>query len=116
MFLQARRPRLVEYAGDLELKLPVGYEGIEDAEEKAAVRNRVEKSIVLWTYDAETRDSNPVLHDMARVAQARNRRDTVDFSANTWDGDIIPFRQCLIRIARYVDLYTVHSRQGKTLT
>lgn len=29
-------------------------------------------------------------------------RDTTNFVTNTWDGHIIPFRQCLIRGERFV--------------
>jgi hypothetical protein len=101
LFLQARRPRLVDYNGELMLKLPESYDALE-GEERLRVRIQVEKSLVLWTYETESKNTNSILHDMLQVDQARTRRDVVDFSTNTWDGDIIPFRQCLIRIARYV--------------
>lgn len=84
------------------MRLPESYDALEDEDEKSRVRTQVEKSIVLWTYETETKDTNPILHDILHIDQGRTRRDTVDFSANTWDGDIIPFRQCLIRIARCV--------------
>lgn len=83
------------------MRLPESYDTLED-DEKSRVRTQVEKSIVLWTYETETKNMNPLLHDILHIVQGRTRRDSVDFSANTWDGDIIPFRQCLIRIARYV--------------
>lgn len=83
------------------LKLPEYYSTLE-GEEKMGVRTQAEKSIVLWTYETETKNTNPIIQDVLQISQARTRRDTVDFSANTWDGDIIPFRQCLIRITRYV--------------
>jgi hypothetical protein len=84
------------------LRLPENFNALDNEDEKARIREQVEKSIVLWVYETETRKSNPVLHDIFHIYQGRTRRDTVEFSANTWDGDIIPFRQCLIRIARYV--------------
>ncbi|KAH8719343.1 kinase-like domain-containing protein [Phaeosphaeriaceae sp. PMI808] len=101
LFLQARHPRLVDYNGELMMRLPESYDALEDEDEKMRVRTQVEKSIVLWTYETETKNTNPILHDILHINQGRTRRDTVDFSANTWDGDIIPFRQCLIRIARH---------------
>jgi hypothetical protein len=110
--LQARHPRPVDYNGELMLKLPQNYNDLED-EEKMRVRTQVEKSLVLWTYETETKNKNSVLHDMLQISQARTKRDTVDFSANTWDGDIVPFRQCLIRIARYVGMIpTIYSQCG----
>ncbi|KAH3976280.1 hypothetical protein HBH52_118710 [Parastagonospora nodorum] len=101
LFLQARHPRLVDYNGEVMTRLPESYDALEDEEEKLRVRTQVEKSIVLWTYEIETKKTNPILHDILHIVQGRAKRDTVDFSANTWDGDIIPFRQCLIRIARH---------------
>lgn len=101
LFLQARHPRLVDYNGELMLTLPKSYDALED-EEKQRIQTQVQQSIVLWTYEMETKKTNPILHDMWHMKRSRTRRDTVDFSANTWDGDIIPFRQCLIRIARYI--------------
>jgi hypothetical protein len=90
------------------MKLPESYDTLEDEDEKMRVRTQVEKSIVLWTYETETKTTNPILHNVLHINQGRTRRDTIDFSANTWDGDIIPFRQCLIRIARYVWPNTHH--------
>jgi hypothetical protein len=100
LFLQARHPRLVDYNGELMLKLPESYDALEDEDERKRIQTQVEKSIILWTYEMETKNTNPILYDILHLNQGRARRDTVDFSANTWDGDIIPFRQCLIRIAR----------------
>jgi hypothetical protein len=83
------------------LKLPESYDALENEDERKHIQTQVEKSIILWTYEMETKNTNPILYDILHLNQGRARRDTVDFSANTWDGDIIPFRQCLIRIARY---------------
>ncbi|KAF2756096.1 hypothetical protein EJ05DRAFT_502559 [Pseudovirgaria hyperparasitica] len=101
LFLQARHPRLVDYNGEVLLRLPESYETLKDEDEKVRVRTQVEKSIVLWAYEHETKSTNPILHDIFHLHQGRTRRDTVNFSTNTWDGDILPFRQCLIRIARH---------------
>lgn len=92
------------------IRLPESYDALEDEEEKERIRIQVEKSIAQWTYENETRNTNPILHDILHMNYGRTRRDTVEFSANTWDGDIIPFRQCLIRIARYVWLNIHHSK------
>lgn len=92
------------------VSLPEIYDALEDGDEKMRIRNQVEKSIVLWTYENETKNTNPILHNILHVNQGRTMRDTVDFSADTWDGDIIPFRQCLIRIARYVWLNIHYSK------
>lgn len=102
LFLQARHPRLVDYNGEVMLKIPEHCKDIDDEGEKARIRKQVEKSIVLWAYEFDTKRANPVLHEIFHFPHGRTRRDAVEFSANTWDGDIIPFGECLIRIVRYV--------------
>lgn len=82
------------------LKLPQHYDTLVDKEEKARIRTQVEKSLVLWVYESETKTSNPALHELFHLPQWRTRRHAVEFASNTWEGDIIPFRQCLIRIVR----------------
>jgi len=92
----------VDYNGEVLLRLPENYERLEEGDEKARIRKQVEKSIVLYTYETETEKTNPFLSEILRIHHGRTRRVTVEFAANTWDGDIIPFRQCLIRIERFV--------------
>jgi hypothetical protein len=92
----------VDYNGEVLLKLPENYESLEDGGEKARTRKQVEKSIVLYTYETETDKTNPLLREILRINNGRTRRETVQFAANTWDGDILPFRQCLIRVERLV--------------
>ena len=107
LFLQARHPRLVDYNGEFLLRFPEHYKALENENEKARIRTQVEKPIVLWAYESDTKKANPVLHEILHIPHGRTRRDTVDFSANTWDRDIIPFRQCLIRVERYAILSLV---------
>ena len=102
LFLQARHPRLIDYNGEVLLRLPQHYDNLKDEDERARIRTQVEKSIVLWAYETETKKENSILNDIFHIFQGRTRREVVDFSSNTWDGDIIPFRQCLIRVVRYV--------------
>jgi hypothetical protein len=71
--LQAQCPRLVEYNGELVTRLPETYDALEDEDEKQRVRTQVENSIILWTYETETRNTNLVLHDARQVNQARTR-------------------------------------------
>lgn len=84
------------------LEFPEHYKSLADLDEKSRIRLQVEKSIVLWTYESETKEVNPDLHEVFHVPHGRTRRETVEFAVDTWDGDIIPFRQCLIRVARFV--------------
>ncbi|KAI0968016.1 kinase-like domain-containing protein [Xylaria arbuscula] len=103
LFLQARQPQLVDYDGDIMLRLPPHYDTLEDQDEKCRIRSQVEKSILLWSYERSTKKVNYMLHDVFHLSQGRTRRDVVDFSANTWNADIVPFRESLIRIQRNWD-------------
>jgi hypothetical protein len=103
LFLQARRPWLVRYNREFMMRLPENYQSIEDADEKLRLRVQVERSLLRSKYDTATKSTNPVLHDSIHIAQESNRRQTRGYASNTWDEDIIPFRQCLIRVARYVN-------------
>lgn len=101
LFLQFRHPKIVDYNGQVLLRLPENYESLE-GNEKARTRKQVEKSIVLYTYETETDKTNPLLSEIFRIPNGRTRRETVQFASDTWHGDILPFRQCLIRIERFV--------------
>lgn len=68
------------------LKLPSIYESIADEEERSRVREQVEKSIILWAYESDTKKENPTLHEILHVPHGRTRRETVAFSFNTWFG------------------------------
>lgn len=100
LFLQARHPRLVMFNGEIMLKLPKHYDALTDEQEKARLRTQVDKSLVRWVYESETETSHPILHEIFHLPHWRTRRDTVKFASDTRDGDILPFRQCLIRIVR----------------
>ncbi|KAI0868933.1 kinase-like domain-containing protein [Hypoxylon argillaceum] len=103
VFLQARQPQLVDYNGDMLLRLPPHYDTLEDQDEKSRIRSQVEKSILLWSYERNTKNVNHILHEVLHLPHGRTRRDVIDFSANTWDADIIPFRESLIRVQRNWD-------------
>ncbi|KAI2606604.1 kinase-like domain-containing protein [Hypoxylon sp. NC1633] len=100
LFLQAQQPQLVNYDGDMMLQLPPHYEALRDEEERARIESQVEKSILISAYERDTSDINPLLHQIYHLPYGRTRLDVVDFSANTWDGDLIPFQECLIRVQR----------------
>jgi len=47
LFLQFRHPKLMDYNGEVLLKLPDDYESLDEGNEKARIRNQAERSIVL---------------------------------------------------------------------
>jgi len=83
LFLQFQHPKIVDFNGEVLLKLPANYESLEDGEEKTRVRRQVEKSIVLYTYETETDKTNPLLSEILRIMHGRTRREVVQFAGNT---------------------------------
>lgn len=104
-FLQARRPKLVKHHDKMVLELPDHYENIEDPAEKSSIADQVEKSILLWCYERETELRHAELHALFVLPQARRRNNTVRFaSESSADDDIMPLRDFLIDLTRYVRL------------
>ncbi|OBT42111.1 hypothetical protein VE00_06510 [Pseudogymnoascus sp. WSF 3629] len=100
LFLQYRYPKLVNYTGEVMLRLPEDYKDMEKSE-KDRVKDRVERSLVQFLYKTETKKQNPLLVKVNDTPQVTTRRRTIEFAENTWDGDILPLRQCLIRLERH---------------
>lgn len=113
LFLQFRHPKLVDYDGEVLLRLPDHYESLDQGDEKARIRKQVEKSIVLYSYETDTRTINPLLNEILGMHYGRTIRETIQFASNTWDRDIIPFRQSLIQIERSV--YSSYLKCGRIL-
>jgi len=100
LFLQYRYPKLVDYNGKVMLRLPENYKDMEK-DEKDRVAEQVERSLVQYLYEIETQKQNMLLVDMNNIPHRVTRKQTIEFGEDTWDGDILPFRQCLIRIERF---------------
>lgn len=83
------------------LRLPENYKDMEKSE-KDRVSDQVERSLVQFLYETETKKQNPLLVKVNGISQGTTRRRTIEFAEDTWDGDILPFRQCLIRLERFV--------------
>jgi hypothetical protein len=82
------------------LRLPENYKDMEKSE-KDRVADQVERSLVQYIYETETKKLNPLLVVMNNIPQGTTRRQTIEFAEDTWEGDILPFRQCLIRLERF---------------
>lgn len=109
LFLQYRCPKLVDYSGEVMLELPEDYKTMEKDEQDRAAK-QVEKSLVKYLYETESKRENPLLAEINDIPYWTTRRQTVGFAEDTWDDDIIPFRQCLIRLERFVPHYLISRR------
>lgn len=83
------------------LTLPADYEDMEKSD-KDRVADQIERSLVQLFYEMETKKQNPLLVKVKDTPRGITRRRTVKFAEDTWDEDIIPFRQCLINLERFV--------------
>lgn len=101
LFMQERRPQLIEYYGEMILRLPDYYEGMEDMEEKAKLTDKVERSILYWCYTHETQTHNPTLQRLFDLPLARTRRELVLFTSDIWDGETIPLRESLYKLQQH---------------
>lgn len=98
LFMQERRPQLVEYYGEMMLRLPDYYEGMEDKQEKAKVTDKVERSLLYWYYTRKTTTDNPTLLRLFDLPLARTRRELVLFASDIWEGETIPLRELLYKL------------------
>jgi len=101
LFLQAQPPELLEYQGSVMLKRPENFEELED-DQKARIKRQISKSTLFQLYLMETEKRNPRLAEIFHIDHGKTRRLAVSFAGNTWDDDIVSFREALINVERYV--------------
>lgn len=99
LFTQARHPQLIDYQGEVMLKFPDSYKDLTE-DKKIPIRKQVASSIILHLYENFTAKANPRLSKVFSVEHGRTRGEVISFASNTWDDDILPFRECLIRIEK----------------
>lgn len=98
--MQERRPQLLEYNGEMMLRLPDYFEKMEDNGEKAKVQAQVEKSILFWYYHRIVREQFPALQELFDLPLARIQRETVLFASDIWEGETVPLRECLYQLQK----------------
>ncbi|KAI7251765.1 Uracil-regulated protein, partial [Hortaea werneckii] len=103
LFMQERRPQLLEYDGEIMLRLPGHFEMIENKAEKAKVQTQVERSILSWYYHRVVRERLPALQELFDLPLARVRRETVLLASDIWECETIPLRECLYQLQRQWD-------------
>lgn len=102
--LRARTPQLVDYNGEIQTKLPENFKELEP-QEKDRVRETVRRSILLHIYETSTVTRNPSLNKVLRCPNSKTLEQLFEFAHNSWDGDILPLREMLIRIQRFASHY-----------
>ncbi|GIK05338.1 phosphotransferase enzyme [Aspergillus viridinutans] len=103
LFLEGRHPHFLDYNGELLLELPENFKQL-DENTQNTVRDQVTKSILLYLYEKYTAERNPVLNRVLRYPNGKILTDPVRFVGNTWNGDILPLRETLIKVQKKWDL------------
>ncbi|RAH65565.1 uncharacterized protein BO66DRAFT_415056 [Aspergillus aculeatinus CBS 121060] len=99
LIIQARHPRLVDYNGEVILKAPENFKQL-DLAEKARIRGLMSCSILLYLYEKQIARELPLLNKILRFDHGRTRCNPVLFVGDTWEDDLLPFRESLIRLER----------------
>ncbi|EGC48869.1 phosphotransferase enzyme family protein [Histoplasma capsulatum var. duboisii H88] len=97
LVLQGRHPRLVDYQGDIILRPPPNFKDLE-LNEKARLKKQIASSIILYLYEQQTAKLNPNLNRVLRLKLGRVRCEPISFVGDTWDDDILPLRESLIKV------------------
>ena len=99
LFLEGRHPYFLDYNGDLILELPENFKQL-DKDTQTAVKSRVTKSILLYLYEKYTAERNPILSRVFRYPNGMTLTDPIRFVGDTWESDILPLRESLIRVQK----------------
>ncbi|GKZ38817.1 phosphotransferase enzyme [Aspergillus brasiliensis] len=104
LFLQGRHPHFLDYDDDLILKLPKDFKQL-DPDTQRDLKEKVASSILLYLYEKYTAKRNPLLDKVLRYPNGKTLAHPIHFVGNTWDGDILPLRESLIRIQKNWDTF-----------
>ncbi|GFN20339.1 phosphotransferase family protein [Aspergillus tubingensis] len=99
LFLEGRHPHFLDYNGEIILKSPKNFKHL-DEDTQRDLREKISKSILLYLYEKNTAKKNPLLDKVLRYPNGKILTHPIHFVGNTWDGDILPLRESLIRIQK----------------
>ncbi|PYI05424.1 phosphotransferase family protein [Aspergillus sclerotiicarbonarius CBS 121057] len=102
LILRARHSRFVDYNRPITLKAPTNFKDL-NPEEKKKIQDQMSRSIILYLYEIQIAKETPLRHKILRYNQGRTRCELILFVGNTWEDDILPLRECLIRLERSWD-------------
>lgn len=100
LFLQAQPSPLVDYQGSILLNRPDNFDDL-DLDRQAQIKQKIFKSTLFQLYLIETEERNPILAKAFHIDHGKTRRLPIEFAGNTWDDDIVSFRESLINVERY---------------
>ncbi|KAE8356230.1 kinase-like domain-containing protein [Aspergillus coremiiformis] len=100
LFLQAKPSPIFDYQGPMVLKRPDNFDTLDD-ERKTQIKQQISKSTLFQLYLLETRERNALLAEAFHLDHGKTRRLPFEFAGDTWDDDVVSFREALINVERY---------------
>lgn len=104
--LQAQPSPLVNYQGSMLLRRPENFDDL-DSGQQAQIKQKIRKSTLVQLYLLETEERTPLLARIFQLDYRKTRRLPVELAGNTWDDDIVSFRESLINVERHVSRYFI---------
>lgn len=99
LFLQAQPSPLVDYQGSILLQRPENFDDL-DPEHQAQIKQKIFKSTLFQLYLLETKKRSPLLSRAFHLDHGKTRRLPIELAGNTWDDEIVSFREALINVER----------------
>ncbi|OJJ65712.1 hypothetical protein ASPBRDRAFT_139524 [Aspergillus brasiliensis CBS 101740] len=100
LFLQAKPSPLVDYQGCILLKRPENFDDLDEGLQ-IEIKQQIAKSTLFQLYLIQTEEKNPALARCFHLDHGKTRRLPVEYAGDTWDDDIVSFREALINVERY---------------
>lgn len=98
--LQAQPSPLIDHQGSILLKRPDNFDDL-DPQEQVEIKRQISKSTLLQLYLMETERRNPSLAAAFNLDHGKTRRLAIELAGNTWDDEILSFRESLINVQKF---------------
>ncbi|OJJ32718.1 hypothetical protein ASPWEDRAFT_158823 [Aspergillus wentii DTO 134E9] len=100
LFLEVRPWKVADHNGEVRFERPDDFDQLNE-EKQAEIKTQIAKSTLCRLYLMTTQAKTPDLADAFVMDHGKTRRYPVLFAGDSWDGDILMFRESLIKIQRY---------------
>ena len=99
LLTEARQPYFLNYNSEMIMQRPKDFEDLEP-DQQVEITEKIARSILQTSYKALTAEENPLLDTILRYPNGKIRTWPLAFVGDSWDGDIVPLRESLIKIER----------------
>ncbi|KAI9664305.1 MAG: Phosphotransferase enzyme [Alyxoria varia] len=99
-FLQAHPAGVINYTGPQMLKYPDNFDEL-DQSAKERIKSQASQSALLQLYIREVEKQNPDMAKVFELSHGKTRCNAINFAKDTWNGDVVAFRESLLNVERY---------------